>query len=117
MKQKDIWLFRFEPCLDLFGTSANGVNVPACYFDDFLRDFFIATVGLLEPFTDLTNFFEFFCAATPNFLALEYHANEVPFWDDLRVGSIVSSSEAADLTCWIDRISHTGLDAREGAGN
>jgi gluconate/galactonate dehydratase len=24
-----------------------------------------------------------FCAATPNFLALEYHASEVPFWDDL----------------------------------
>ncbi len=24
-----------------------------------------------------------FCAAMPNFLALEYHASEVPFWDDL----------------------------------
>jgi L-alanine-DL-glutamate epimerase-like enolase superfamily enzyme len=24
-----------------------------------------------------------FCAAIPNFLALEYHASEVPFWDDL----------------------------------
>lgn len=24
-----------------------------------------------------------FCAATPNFLALEYHASDVPFWDDL----------------------------------
>jgi L-alanine-DL-glutamate epimerase-like enolase superfamily enzyme len=24
-----------------------------------------------------------FCAATPNFLALEFHANDVPFWDDL----------------------------------
>lgn len=24
-----------------------------------------------------------FCASIPNFLALEYHASEVPFWDDL----------------------------------
>ena len=24
-----------------------------------------------------------FCTATPNFLALEYHASEVPFWNDL----------------------------------
>jgi len=24
-----------------------------------------------------------FCAATPNFLALEFHASDVPFWDDL----------------------------------
>jgi gluconate/galactonate dehydratase len=24
-----------------------------------------------------------FCAAIPNFLALEYHASEVPFWNDL----------------------------------
>jgi gluconate/galactonate dehydratase len=27
-----------------------------------------------------------FCAATPNFLALEYHASDVPFWDDLAEG-------------------------------
>lgn len=27
-----------------------------------------------------------FCAATPNFFALEYHASDVPFWDDLLVG-------------------------------
>jgi gluconate/galactonate dehydratase len=27
-----------------------------------------------------------FCAATPNFLALEYHASDVPFWDDLLAG-------------------------------
>lgn len=27
-----------------------------------------------------------FCAATPNFLALEYHASEVPFWNDLVEG-------------------------------
>jgi L-alanine-DL-glutamate epimerase-like enolase superfamily enzyme len=24
-----------------------------------------------------------FCAAIPNFLALEFHASEVPFWNDL----------------------------------
>ncbi|HEY2473064.1 MAG TPA: mandelate racemase/muconate lactonizing enzyme family protein [Terracidiphilus sp.] len=28
-----------------------------------------------------------FCAATPNFLALEYHAGDVPFWDDLLAGT------------------------------
>ncbi len=28
-----------------------------------------------------------FCAATPNFLALEYHADDVPFWDDLVDGT------------------------------
>jgi gluconate/galactonate dehydratase len=28
-----------------------------------------------------------FCAAIPNFLALEFHASDVPFWDDLVVGS------------------------------
>jgi gluconate/galactonate dehydratase len=28
-----------------------------------------------------------FCAATPNFLALEYHAGDVPFWDDLAEGA------------------------------
>ncbi len=28
-----------------------------------------------------------FCAATPNFLALEYHASDVPFWDDLVDGA------------------------------
>lgn len=28
-----------------------------------------------------------FCAATPNFLALEYHASDVPFWDDLAEGA------------------------------
>ncbi len=27
-----------------------------------------------------------FCAATPNFLALEFHANEVPFWEELLTG-------------------------------
>jgi L-alanine-DL-glutamate epimerase-like enolase superfamily enzyme len=27
-----------------------------------------------------------FCAAIPNFLALEFHASEVPFWDDLVEG-------------------------------
>ena len=27
-----------------------------------------------------------FCAAIPNFLALEFHASEVPFWDDLVTG-------------------------------
>jgi L-alanine-DL-glutamate epimerase-like enolase superfamily enzyme len=27
-----------------------------------------------------------FCASVPNFLALEFHASEVPFWDDLVVG-------------------------------
>lgn len=27
-----------------------------------------------------------FCAAMPNFLALEYHASDVPFWDDLAEG-------------------------------
>jgi L-alanine-DL-glutamate epimerase-like enolase superfamily enzyme len=27
-----------------------------------------------------------FCAATPNFLALEYHASDVPFWEDLLEG-------------------------------
>jgi L-alanine-DL-glutamate epimerase-like enolase superfamily enzyme len=27
-----------------------------------------------------------FCAAVPNFLALEFHASDVPFWDDLVVG-------------------------------
>jgi L-alanine-DL-glutamate epimerase-like enolase superfamily enzyme len=27
-----------------------------------------------------------FCAATPNFLALEYHASDVPFWEDLLTG-------------------------------
>jgi L-alanine-DL-glutamate epimerase-like enolase superfamily enzyme len=28
-----------------------------------------------------------FCAAIPNFLALEFHASEVPFWDDLVDGT------------------------------
>jgi L-alanine-DL-glutamate epimerase-like enolase superfamily enzyme len=28
-----------------------------------------------------------FCAAQPNFLALEYHASDVPFWDDLAEGA------------------------------
>ncbi len=28
-----------------------------------------------------------FCAATPNFLALEYHASDVPFWEDLLEGT------------------------------
>jgi gluconate/galactonate dehydratase len=28
-----------------------------------------------------------FCAAIPNFLALEFHASEVPFWDDLVEGT------------------------------
>jgi L-alanine-DL-glutamate epimerase-like enolase superfamily enzyme len=28
-----------------------------------------------------------FCAATPNFLALEYHASDVPFWNDLLTGA------------------------------
>lgn len=27
-----------------------------------------------------------FCAATPNFLALEFHANDVPFWEELLMG-------------------------------
>jgi L-alanine-DL-glutamate epimerase-like enolase superfamily enzyme len=27
-----------------------------------------------------------FCAAIPNFLALEFHASDVPFWDDLVEG-------------------------------
>jgi L-alanine-DL-glutamate epimerase-like enolase superfamily enzyme len=27
-----------------------------------------------------------FCAAIPNFLALEFHASEVPFWNDLVEG-------------------------------
>lgn len=27
-----------------------------------------------------------FCAATPNFLALEFHANDVPFWEELLSG-------------------------------
>jgi L-alanine-DL-glutamate epimerase-like enolase superfamily enzyme len=27
-----------------------------------------------------------FCAAIPNFLALEFHASEVPFWNDLIEG-------------------------------
>jgi len=27
-----------------------------------------------------------FCASTPNFLALEFHASAVPFWDDLVTG-------------------------------
>ncbi|HEX8891776.1 MAG TPA: mandelate racemase/muconate lactonizing enzyme family protein [Terriglobales bacterium] len=27
-----------------------------------------------------------FCAAIPNFLALEFHASDVPFWDDLVIG-------------------------------
>jgi L-alanine-DL-glutamate epimerase-like enolase superfamily enzyme len=31
-----------------------------------------------------------FCASIPNFLALEYHASEVPFWDDL----VANRSEA-----------------------
>jgi gluconate/galactonate dehydratase len=26
------------------------------------------------------------CAAIPNFLALEFHAHEVPFWQDLAAG-------------------------------
>jgi L-alanine-DL-glutamate epimerase-like enolase superfamily enzyme len=28
-----------------------------------------------------------FCAAIPNFLALEFHASDVPFWNDLVEGS------------------------------
>ncbi len=28
-----------------------------------------------------------FCASTPNFLALEYHASDVPFWNDLVTGT------------------------------
>lgn len=28
-----------------------------------------------------------FCAATPNFIVLEYHAADVPFWDDLLAGT------------------------------
>jgi L-alanine-DL-glutamate epimerase-like enolase superfamily enzyme len=28
-----------------------------------------------------------FCAAIPNFLALEFHASDVPFWNDLVVES------------------------------
>jgi L-alanine-DL-glutamate epimerase-like enolase superfamily enzyme len=27
-----------------------------------------------------------FCASIPNFLALEFHASEVPFWNDLVEG-------------------------------
>ena len=27
-----------------------------------------------------------FCASTPNFLALKYHASDVPFWNDLLAG-------------------------------
>jgi L-alanine-DL-glutamate epimerase-like enolase superfamily enzyme len=28
-----------------------------------------------------------FCAAIPNFLVLEFHASDVPFWDDLVDGT------------------------------
>jgi hypothetical protein len=41
LKQQQVRLVRFQPGFHMFSTSANRVDVPACYLDGFLPDLFV----------------------------------------------------------------------------
>jgi len=86
-------LYRFEGFRDMLQTHAVGIATPdlqkvgglavACQIAQFAdaQTIPIAPHNISSPVGTLAS--AHFCAAIPNFLVLEFHASDVPFWDDL----------------------------------
>ncbi|HXY50151.1 MAG TPA: mandelate racemase/muconate lactonizing enzyme family protein [Terriglobales bacterium] len=89
-------LYLFDGFRDLLQTHALGIATPdlqkvgglsvACQIAEFAdgQAIPLAPHNISSPVGTLTS--AHFCAAIPNFLALEFHAAQVPFWDDLVEG-------------------------------
>lgn len=86
-------LYRFEGFREILQTHAVGIATPdlqkvgglavACQIAQFADDQTIpvAPHNISSPVGTLAS--AHFCAAIPNFLVLEFHASDVPFWNDL----------------------------------
>jgi L-alanine-DL-glutamate epimerase-like enolase superfamily enzyme len=79
-------LFLFEEFQEIIAEHALSVVTPAQTIAQFadVHTMPVAPHNISSPVGTLAS--AHFCAAIPNFLALEFHASDVPFWNDLIEG-------------------------------